>query len=336
MPSIEELKQKLPQTIELNEDAVVMLDQRKIPDQLIKEELTTVDEVAAAIKDMHIRGAQAIGAAAMAGMYLAAKAGKDLESTAGKLKATRPTAVNLSWGVDKMLETGSRVLESEDLAGVLFSEAQKIIKSEVQNNIKLGEHGRDLIKDGMRLQTHCNAGSLSSIWYGTATAPMFAAWCEGKKISVYADETRPRLQGARLTAWELKQVGIDYTIVTDNACGALLANGKVDAVIVGADRIAANGDTANKIGTYPLALMAHEHGVPFYVAAVEATIDFETDSGKEIPIEERSKKEFWDYLDPTFVDESMPALNIAFDVTPAKYVTKIITEKGIKDPSELN
>ncbi len=328
MPNIKELKQQLPQTIELFEDKAVLIDQRQIPAELIKEELTTVDEVADAIKNMHVRGAQAIGATGMAGMYLAARIGGDLEVAAEKLLATRPTAVNLSWGIKKMLAAAQG---HEDPASQIYEEAQKIIKSEIANNIKLGNHGAELISEGMRLQTHCNAGSLSSIWYGTATAPMFSALQQGKNFSVYCDETRPRLQGARLTAWELKQVGIPYTVVTDNACGSLLSQGKVDAIIVGADRIAANGDVANKIGTYPLALMAHEHEVPFYVAAVEATIDHDTATGADIPIETRSQKEFWDYLDPKYTDDTMPALNIAFDVTSAKYVTKIITEEGIKE-----
>jgi len=341
MNSISSLKKNLPKTIELYSDHAEIIDQRWLPKKMKLEKLTSVSDCARAISEMHIRGAQAIGGCALAGMVLAAREAKgDKDSVLSALREagqslvkTRPTAVNLSWAVKEMLSVAQKT--DDDIAGAVFDAAQKTIQSEIDNNIKLGRHGAELITDGMSLQTHCNAGSLSSLWYGTATAPMFGALAAGKKFSVFVDETRPRLQGARLTAWELGKVGIDYTVVTDNACGSILGQGKVDAVFIGADRIAANGDVANKIGTYPLALMAHEHGVPFYVAAVEATIDRELKSGSQIPIEERSAAEFWDYLDPEYVDESLPCLNVAFDVTPAKYVTKIITEEGVKDPDKL-
>ncbi len=334
MSNIESLRQKLPKTIEIFPDHAVIIDQRHLPRKLVREKLTSADDCFRAISEMHIRGAQAIGGCGIAGMVLAArKSPMNLEEAAGKLIKARPTAVNLSWGVNKMLTAAKQA--TGDAAEAVFVEAEKIFTSEIANNVKLGEYGAQLLEDGMNLQTHCNAGSLSSLWYGTATAPMYTAFTQGKKLHVFVDETRPRLQGARLTAWELAQVGIDYTIVTDNACGSILGQGKVDAIIVGADRIAANGDVANKIGTYPLALMAHEHDIPFYVAAVEATIDLALTSGDQIPIEERSQVEFWDYLDPELVDEKMPAKNIAFDVTSAKYVTKIITEKGVREPSDL-
>lgn len=341
MQNIDEIKQKLPQTISLEGKIVRIIDQRQLPQALVMEDLKNVEDAARAIKDMHTRGAQAIGATGIAGMILAAEefsrdyaqAEPKLKEAAELLLATRPTAVNLSWGVKKMLKVAQE--NPDNFAKAMWKSGQEILTSEIENNLAIGEHGAKLIKDGMALQTHCNGGSLSSIWYGTQSAPYFTAWRQGKKISLIIDETRPRLQGARLTAWEAKQLGIPFQVVTDSSCGALLGGEKVDAVIVGADRIAANGDVANKIGTYPLALMAHEHGIPFYVAAVEATIDPDMPNGQDIPIEERSQAEFWEYVDPEDVDSSMPALNIAFDVTPAKYVTKIITEKGIKDPSKV-
>ncbi|MFC1721605.1 S-methyl-5-thioribose-1-phosphate isomerase [Patescibacteria group bacterium] len=341
MPNIDQFKKKLPLTIEIFADYAQLIDQRKLPRKLVREKITSLDQALTAIKDMHIRGAQAIEGCGIAGMILAAREAKgsvskiyiDLEEAAGKLIATRPTAVNLSWAVRKMLAAAAKA--NNDVAEVLWVQGQELFAAEIQNNVALGEHGAELITEGMTLQTHCNAGSLSSLWYGTATAPMFSACLQNKKFSVIVDETRPRLQGARLTAWELEQVGIDYAVVTDSSCGALLGKGKIDAVIVGADRIAANGDVANKIGTYPLALMAYEHSIPFYVAASESTIDPTMSAGVNIPIEERSREEYWGYLDSKLIDNNMPVLNIAFDVTPAKYVTKIITEKGVKDPIDI-
>ena len=340
MKSIADLKSKLPPTIEIFPDHAIIIDQRHLPRRLVLEKITTLDQMIRAIKEMHIRGAQAIAGAGLAGMIVAAAAAAgsreeiylQLEKAAAALVAARPTAVNISWGVRKILAAAAG---AADIPATVFSKAQEIFADEINNNIKLGDIGSTLIKSGLKIQTHCNAGSLSSLWYGTATAPLFSAWRQGKDFSVLVDETRPRLQGARLTAWELKQMGINYTVVCDNACGSLLSRGEVDLVIVGADRIAANGDVANKIGTYPLALMAHEYKIPFYVAAVEATIDLAMPNGAGIPIEARSQEEFWDYLSPRVIDPSMPVRNLAFDVTPAKYVTKIITEKGIKSPAEL-
>jgi methylthioribose-1-phosphate isomerase len=340
MKNIAELKTKLPPTIELFPDHAILIDQRYLPRKVVFEKIHKLEQAVRAIKEMHIRGAQAIAGAGLAGMVVAAAAASgsreqiylQLENAAKELIAARPTAVNISWGVRKILAAAAA---ATDVPATVFANAQEIFASEISNNIKLGDLGADLIKPGMKIQTHCNAGSLSSLWYGTATAPLFSAWRQGKDFSVFVDETRPRLQGARLTAWELKQVEIDYTVVCDNTCGSLLSRGEVDMVIVGADRIAANGDVANKIGTYPLALMAHEHNIPFYVAAVEATIDLAMPRGSDIPIESRSQAEFWDYLSPRAVDPTMPARNLAFDVTPAKYVTKIITEQGIKSPAEI-
>jgi methylthioribose-1-phosphate isomerase len=300
--------------------------------------------MAECIKNMKIRGAQAIGAAAALGLALAAieckkKEAKEfldfLKEAASLLKSTRPTAVNLFWAVDRVL--GAAIGNSTaEIRRNIIKEVEQIIKEEVECNLRIGKHGSTLIENGMQIQTHCNAGSLATIWYGTALAPIYRSWQEGKRISVIVDETRPRLQGARLTAWELKRVGIPFLIVSDSASGYLMSKGLVDLVIVGADRIASNGDVANKIGTYPLALVAKEHGVPFYVAASSSTIDFSLKSSEDIPIEERSADEVLFVGEKLIPPRGSKALNPAFDVTPAKYIRGIITEFGMFKPRQIS
>lgn len=344
MNNIEALKNKLPCTVEIFPDRVRIIDQSLLPQKLVRLDLQTVDEVVTVIKTMRVRGAQAIGAAGIGGMYLAARQAhgthqaimQQLQTAAYRLtRETRPTAVNLSWGVNKMLAAAAQAA-NQQVEKVLYMAARQILEAEVRNNQQIGQHGKELITSDMTILTHCNAGSLSSIWYGTATAPLFAAKDEGHNFTVLVDETRPQLQGSRLTAWEFKQVGIDFRIIVDGAAGSLMKAKRVSAVLVGADRIAANGDVANKIGTYPLAVLARENQIPFYVAAVEATIDRAMPTGEGIPIENRPTEDFWRYLQADFFDQSLPTLNPAFDITPAKYITKIITEKGILDPGKIS
>ncbi len=343
MKDISELKSKLPQTVEIFPDKVRIIDQLLLPRELKFLDLLTLEDSAKAIKTMQVRGAQAIGATGIGGMYLSALNSSDArEEILENLKKakellinkTRPTAVNLAWGVDKMLEIAENSSE-KDLKKVLLEGARNILEQEVQNNLKIGEYGKELIKEGSTILTHCNAGSLSSVWYGTATAPMFSAFTGGKKFDVIADETRPQFQGMKLTAWEMKRVGIGCQVISDSVAGSLLRSGKISAIFVGADRIAKNGDTANKIGTYPLAVLAHENKIPFYVCAVDATIDRKIESGDEIIIENRPDEDFWRCLDSNQFDKTFEIMNPAFDVTPAKYITKIITENGVLDSNNL-
>lgn len=343
MKDINELKSKLPQTVEIFTDKVRIIDQLALPRELKFLDLLTVEDSAKAIKTMQVRGAQAIGSVGIGGMYLSAlKSSDNKNEILENLKVasnllvhkTRPTAVNLAWGVNKMFEIAKNSKET-DLKKVLFESAKEILEDEIKNNLKIGEHGEQLLSHDSTVLTHCNAGSLSSIWYGTATAPIFSALLKNKKIKVAAGETRPQFQGLKLTAWEMKQVGIDCKVIVDNSAGSLLRSQRVSAVIVGADRIAKNGDTANKIGTYPLAVLAHENKIPFYVCAVDATIDRGIESGEEIQIENRPDEDFWKYLNKDQFDETFTIMNPAFDVTPAKYITKIITEKGVFDPTNI-
>jgi methylthioribose-1-phosphate isomerase len=336
----------MPKTIELKKDHLVLIDQRLLPSRLKFIRINDYRQMIRAIYTMQIRGAQAIGAAGAGAAVLAAQsyqknslAGFEvfLLKAAKEIIAARPTAVNLAWAVDRVISAaqGQTVKERQTNA---FRAAEQIFSSEVFNNIKIGIHGSRLIKNGSRILTHCNAGSLSGIWFGTATAPMYAAQLSGKKFKVNMDETRPMLQGARLTAWELSRAGIDCQLNIDSACGFLMSHGLIDMVIVGADRVAANGEVANKIGTYPLALMAHEHKVPFYVAAVISSIDFKIKSGRQIPIEQRDPEEITadiKYLNQPIAPAGIKAFNPVFDVTPAKYVTKIITERGIFSPAKI-
>lgn len=334
-------------TIEWKDGTVRLLDQRQLPNRV--EILVCHDHhaVAQAIRDLRIRGAPAIGIAAAMGVALGAQtiAAETMESFAQQidaicrdLEATRPTAVNLFWAVRRMKQVvaSDRTGSVAAMKRALIEEACAILAEDIAMNQAIGKHGASLVRDGQRILTHCNAGALATGGYGTALGVVRRAWEDSKAIHVFADETRPVLQGARLTAWELQQDGIPVTVLTDNAAGALMRQGQVDLCIVGADRIAANGDVANKIGTYALAALAHLHGIPFYVAAPSSTVDLETASGLEIPIEQRSDEEvIFVNGSRRIVPEGVPVLNPAFDITPASYVTAIVTEHGVFTPAAI-
>ena len=308
--------------------AVKMIDQRKLPERLEILRAVSVEDVARAIETMAVRGAPAIGAAAAYGLALADVLGMDVEKACARLGRTRPTGHDLFHALNLMMEFWRS-------GGGLVEAAAKYAKDLEEGCLAIGRHGAKLIRNGARVLTHCNAGALATVDYGTATAPLRVAHSRGKKLFVYVDETRPRLQGSLLTAWELQQEGIDHAVIADNAAGLFLSRGEVDLVIVGADRIAANGDTANKIGTYEKAVVARESDVPFYVAAPLSTIDFSIETGKEIPIEERDEEEVLSVRGVRIAPRGSKALNPAFDVTPAKYITAFITEKGIVRPGQL-
>ncbi len=361
MKNLKQLQKALPLTVELKKDRVVIIDQVYLPDKLKFIQLKNYKQAILAIKEFNVRGAQALGSVGGAGLFLASLHYKKndpfdflnyLKKVSQEIIKSRPTAHNLAWTINYLLER----IESNSVVGIkkdIYNNFKKLLENEVNNNFKIGSHGQALIKNGSRILTHCNAGSLSAIWYGTATAPMYSALLKGKNFSVLVDETRPWLQGARLTAWEMKRAGIDYRVNIDSASGFLMENKLVDIVIVGADRIALNGDTANKIGTFPLALMAKRYKIPFYVAAVKATIDFDTKSGKDIEIEHRSGDEvlkhtsFWENRNLAkkqskrfnslleIAPKGSKAFNPVFDVTPADLITGIITEDGIFKPSEI-
>ncbi len=302
------------------------IDQRALPGRFKTVAIRTYPEMAAAISDMTVRGAPTIGAAAAYGMALAWAAGEDLDKAAAAIKATRPTAHDLFYAVDLMLSRrgGDLVKAADAYAEEIVSKCKSI-----------GEHGAPLIKDGSKVLTHCNAGALATVDFGTALAPMRVAHRAGRRFFVYVDETRPRLQGAKLTAWELLNEGIDHAIIADNAAGHYIGRGQMDLVIVGADRIASNGDFANKIGTYEKAVLAKENRIPFYVAAPVSTFDFSLGSGSGIAIEERSQDEVLLVGDRRVAPKGSKALNPAFDVTPSKYVTGFITEKGVLKPGDV-
>ena len=307
---------------------VMMIDQRELPDKVTIVSFKDYRDVAEAIRNMTTRGAPSIGATAAYGMCLAAINGDDIEQAAKDIKAARPTANDLFYAVDYMLDDLSK---GKDPIGSADAYAQSM----VDKCIKIGEYGGDLIKDGYRLMTHCNAGALATVDVGTALAPMRKAHGDGKDFFVYVSETRPRLQGMQLTAWELLQEGIDHAIIPDGSSGHFIRKG-VDMIIVGADRIAANGDFANKIGTFEKAVLAKEFNVPFYVAAPISTFDFNTKTGGDIVIEDRSEEEVTMVKGVRIAPIGCKALNPSFDMTPAKYVTGFITEKGILKPSEIS
>jgi methylthioribose-1-phosphate isomerase len=302
-------------------DALELLNQLLLPRKVEYVRCNTAHEVADAIKSMVVRGAPAIGVAAAFGMALAKIRGEDLEFAAIELKQARPTAVNLAWAVDRMLRAGCTV-----------AEAEAILREDIEANRRIGRFGAELLGSRATVLTHCNAGALATAGYGTALGVVRAAVEQGKRIAVFADETRPYLQGARLTAWELQQDGIDVTLITDNMAGHFFQQRKFDAVVVGADRIAANGDTANKIGTYTVAVLANAHGVPFYVAAPFSTIDVATPNGAAIPIEERSAKEVTDIGSTRIAPDGVAVRHPAFDVTPANLINAIITDRGVLRP----
>jgi len=334
-------------TIEWKDGKVLMLDQSKLPIEVTFVECTNYLQVAEGIRKLWIRGAPAIGIAAAMGIALGAqdiKATafedfvKELEPVIQVMISTRPTAVNIRWAAERMksLLIRNRDKPVGEIKGLLIAQARAILEEDVEVNKAIGRWGADFIKDGDTILTHCNAGALATGGYGTATAPMLVAKEQGKSIKVVADETRPVLQGARLTAWELMQEGIPVTLITDNAAGALMQRGEIDIVIVGTDRTARNGDVANKIGTYPLAVLCKEHGIPFFVAAPLSSIDFSLSQGDSIPIEERAAEEVTIVFGKCRVaPEGVQVRNIAFDVTPGRYVTAIITEKGVFRPKDL-
>jgi methylthioribose-1-phosphate isomerase len=333
-------------TIEWKDGAVSMLDQSKLPLEVRYVACTDHHMVAEGIRKLWIRGAPAIGIAAAMGIALGAQDIKAssydefverLDPVMKTLLDTRPTAVNIRWAVERM----RRLLMSHREDGIpslkqrLIDEANRILSEDVEVNKAIGRWGAQFIRDGDSILTHCNAGSLATGGYGTATAPMLVAKEQGKHIQVIADETRPVLQGARLTAWELMQAGIPVTLITDNAAGALMRKGMIDLAIVGTDRTTRNGDVANKIGTYTVAVLCKEHRIPLYVAAPLSSIDFTLASGELIPIEERNPDEVTSFWQQRVAPEGVKALNFAFDVTPAAYITAIITEKGAFRPRDL-
>jgi methylthioribose-1-phosphate isomerase len=325
------------ETIQWTDAGVVMIDQTRLPQ--IKEFVTchTYQEVAQAITAMVIRGAPAIGVAAAMGVALGvlhaseATLDSEFETICSTLAATRPTAVNLFWAIGRMkrLYASLRGRPIGEIRDALVREAQQIYLEDIAINHAIGAHGAALVPDGKTVLTHCNAGALATAGYGTALGVIRAAVEAGKHIDVFADETRPFLQGARLTVWELQQDGIPVTLITDNMAGHFLHSGRIGCVVVGADRIAANGDVANKIGTYGVAVLARENGVPFYVAAPVSTLDLTLSSGDRIPIEQRPAREVTEILGLGLAPPGTSVENPAFDVTPARYVTAIITEKGI-------
>jgi methylthioribose-1-phosphate isomerase len=334
-------------TIEWINGKVTMLDQSKLPFEVSFVECANYMKVAEGIRKLWIRGAPAIGIAAAMGIALGAQdiRAENFDEFMEKLRpvfnemlSTRPTAVNIQWAVERV--KGFLIKRRNEsvnrLKGLLVEEAKRILDEDIEVNRAIGRWGAEFIKDGNTILTHCNAGSLATGGYGTATAPMLVAIEQGKKIRVIADETRPVLQGARITAWELMQEGIPVTLITDNTAGALMKGGEIDLVIVGTDRTARNGDVANKIGTYTLAVLCKEHKIPFYVAAPISSIDFSISSGKHIPIEERGPEEVTHILGKCQIaPDGINVRNVAFDVTPHKYITAIITEKGAFRPRDL-
>jgi methylthioribose-1-phosphate isomerase len=324
------------ETIQWTDDGgvmgVIMIDQRRLPREQVFVTCRTYLDVAEAIRNMTIRGAPAIGVAAAMGVALGVAEGADFEEVCTTLAATRPTAVNLFWAIDRMRRLHASLTGAENRAAAMVREAQQIRLEDIAICEAIGRNGATLIPDAKTVLTHCNAGALATAGYGTALGVIRAAVSAGKKIDVFAGETRPFLQGARLTAWELQQDGIPVTLITDNMAGHFLHSGRIGCVVVGADRIAANGDVANKIGTYSLAVLAKENGVPFYVAAPVSTLDLTLASGDAIPIEQRAASEVTHVFGVAVAPENMGVENPAFDVTPARYVTAIITERGIARP----
>ncbi len=334
-------------TIEWVNGKVRMIDQSRLPREVVYVDCTDYRMVAKGIKKLWIRGAPAIGIAAAMGIALGAQEirtndfhefMKGLETVFNDLLATRPTAVNIQWAVERikkfLMERKNEPVDT--LKALLVEESNSVLREDIEINRAIGKFGAQFIKDGDTIITHCNAGSLATGGYGTATGPIRVAVEQGKRIQVIADETRPVLQGCRLTAWELMEDNIPVTLITDNTAGALLRKGEINLAIVGTDRTVANGDVANKIGTYSLAVLCKENGVPFYVAAPLSSIDFSISNGELIPIEERGPEEVTHIFECHIAPEGVKVRNLAFDVTPAKYITGIITEKGVFRPEDLH
>ena len=328
------------QTLEWTPRGVVFIDQTKLPTEEVYVTCATHQQVADAIRNMVVRGAPAIGVAAAMGIALgmknstatdAASLKRDFDGICETIRQTRPTAVNLFWAIRRMTEKFEtlRIRPIAQIKQELIEEAKRMHAEDIAANQAMGRHGAILMPSSGGVLTHCNAGALATAGYGTALGVIRAAVEQGKKIHVYADETRPFLQGARLTAWELMKDGIPTTVISDNMAGAMMQQGKIGAIVVGADRIAANGDVANKIGTYTVAVLAKEHGIPFYVAAPISTVDLATPDGSKIPIEQRNPREVTHIAGKQMAPDGVQVENPAFDVTPAKYVAAIITERGI-------
>jgi methylthioribose-1-phosphate isomerase len=327
-------------TLEWTADGVLFIDQTKLPTEETYVLCRTYQEVATAIRDMIVRGAPAIGVAAAMGIALGVKHSKaadvpSLRTEFGQicrtLGETRPTAVNLFWAIRRMQQKFEEAAPTglQQLKSTLVHEAQQMLVEDIAGNEAMGRHGATLMPSAGGVLTHCNAGALATCGYGTALGVIRAAVSSGKQIHVFADETRPFLQGSRLTAWELMKDGIPTTVIADNMAGAMMKQGKINAVVVGADRIAANGDVANKIGTYTVAVLAREHGIPFYVAAPWSTVDLNTPTGDQIPIEQRSTREVTHHGGKQMTPDGVKVENPAFDVTPNRYVAAIITERGV-------
>jgi methylthioribose-1-phosphate isomerase len=328
-------------TIDWTQDgAIRLIDQTRLPLEEVYVECRSVDEVARAIRSMQVRGAPAIGIAAAMGLALGARSIQAstfasfytaLEDMGTRLMRTRPTAVNLAWAVRRILQRAQTVRDKplRDIPAHLVAEATAMREGDIRTNRSIGKYGQELVPNPARILTHCNAGGLATAGYGTAVGVIRAAAEAGKRIKVWVDETRPLLQGARLTAWELSRAGIPATLITDNMAGHFMQRGEVDFVVVGADRIARNGDTANKIGTYGVAVLARAHGIPFYVAAPISTLDLSLNSGSEIPIEERAPEEVTEMGGRRLAPSGIRVANPAFDVTPASYIDGIITERGV-------
>jgi methylthioribose-1-phosphate isomerase len=300
---------------------VRLIDQRRLPEELVFIDARTVAEVCDAITSLAVRGAPALAVAGAMGVALASTRGEDLANAAHQLIATRPTAVNLQWGVRRAEHSPDPV-----------AEAQAMVAEDIERNRRLAALGAELLPEGARVLTHCNTGSLACAGYGTALGVVRAAHEAGRHPRVWVDETRPVLQGARLTAWELERLGIPHTLIVDGAAASLMAQSQVDAVVVGADRIAANGDVANKVGTYSLAVLAYHHSVPFYVAAPVSTVDLQTPDGSAIPVEQRPASEVYTAGDRRIAPRATPVSNPAFDVTPERLVTAIVTDAGVARP----
>jgi methylthioribose-1-phosphate isomerase len=328
------------QSVKYEHDMLIILDQTKLPMETFYSKLDTVEDVWDAIFHLKVRGAPAIGIAASYGLYIAIRDitssnyedfYQQLRKHSVYLASSRPTAVNLFWALNRMEAKAMEYKDKsvEEIKEVLLMEAHKIRNEDEEMCIAIGEHGLQLLTDGMTVLTHCNAGGLATAQYGTALAPLYLAKDRGWDIKVYADETRPLLQGARLTTWELSRAGVDVTLICDNMAAVVMKKGLIDAVIVGCDRIAANGDAANKIGTYGLSVLAKAHNIPFYIAGPTSTIDLKTLTGEDIPIEERHESEITCAFGKRTAPEDIKVYNPSFDVTPHQLITAIITEKGI-------
>jgi methylthioribose-1-phosphate isomerase len=332
-------------TVFWKDNQVQMIDQRLLPGEFVIASFATVEEVARSIREMYVRGAPAIGATGAYGMVIAAQTSHatnladllaDLSKAKAVLDAARPTAVNLSWATARLLdvaqEQAARGITPEAMSDLLLTEAETLADEDVELNRRMGFHGAEVIPEGANLLHHCNTGTLAAVDFGTALGVIYACQEQGKQIHVWVDETRPRLQGARLTAWELMRAEVPMHLIADNAAGHLMRTGKVDVVIFGADRVAANGDVANKIGTYKLGVVARENGIPVYAVVPTSTIDLNLEDGDQIPIEERDGSEVTLVGDTRIAPEDVPVYNPAFDVTPHRYITGIVTEEGICYP----